>query len=284
MPLSGLLPIGGVWLNAPGAKGATAMAVQTAEQGESARPGKAWLRAVAWTLLGLVLLAVSAVPSISVPKRIADEKAFLEAQPCGSEEAAGVLADCMRTIRGTVRSAEDARSGRAMVFRVQLQAPVPGPAARPMHLDSHGELSELIKPGDEVEVTAWRNVQVAVSHDGISETLPGLPDQKATMLVGLTLAGVWLASLAFIAAFGSARRPQCFATDRRCAPRVRFGPAKCVGVVAAPLAAAYLASHIWDAWTAVVMTVAIWALIALPVTIAALLWHRGQPLTARRPA
>lgn len=253
------------------------MAVQTAEQGGSARPWKAWLRAVAWALLGLVSLAVSAAPSISVPERIADEKAFLAAQPCGSEEAAGVLADCMRTIRGTALSAEDAKSGKAMVFRVQLQAPVPAPADRPMHLDSHGELSGLIKPGDEVEVTAWRNVQVAVSHDGISETLPGPPDEKATMLVGLTLAGVWLAILAFIAAFGSARRAQCFATGRPFAPRVPFGPAKCVGVVAAPLAAAYLANHIWDAWTAVVMTVAVWALIALPTTIAALLWHRDPP-------
>ncbi|MET8330437.1 hypothetical protein [Streptomyces sp. NPDC005181] len=258
------------------------MGVQTAEQVGPARPGKAWLRAVTWALLGLVLLALSAVPSLPVPDRIADEKAFLNAQPCGSGPA-GVTADCMRTIRGTALSAEQAKSGKATVFRVLLQAPVPAPADRPIHLDSHGELSVLIRPGDEVEVTTWRNVQVAVSHDGVRETLPGLPDEKATMLVGLTLAGVWLAVLAFIAAFGSARRARRFATGRSFAPRVPFGPAKCVGVVAVPLAAGFFSGRIWDAWTAVVMTVAIWALIALPATIAALHWNRDRtapPATA----
>ncbi|MEW2487750.1 hypothetical protein [Streptomyces sp. NPDC048411] len=256
------------------------MAVQTAEQLGSTRSGKAWLRAVAWALLGLVLLAVSVAPSLPVPERIADERAFLDAQPCGSGEAAGGTAGCLHTIRGTALSAERVKSGKATVFRVQLRAPVPAPADRPMHLDSHGELSELLKPGDEVEVTTWRNVQVAVSHDGVSETLPGLPDEKATMLVGLTLAGVWLAILGFIAAFGSARRARCLATGRPFPPPVRFSLAKCVGVVAASLAAGFVAGSIWDAWTAVVMTVAFWALIALPATIAALLWDRDQSRTS----
>ncbi|MEV8312003.1 hypothetical protein AB0P36_33005 [Streptomyces flavidovirens] len=256
------------------------MAVQTVEQVWPARTGKTWLRAVAWALLGLVLLALSAASSLPVPERVADEKAFLGAQPCGSRAAGGAAGwDCMRTIRGTAASAERARSGKATVFRVQLQAPVPAPAGRPMHLDAHGELSVLIKPGDEVEVTTWRNVQVAVSHDGVSETLPGLPDEKAAMLAGLTLAGVWPAILAFIAAFGSARRARRSATGRSFTPRVPFGAAKCVGVVAAPLAAGFFAGRIWDAWTAVAMTVAIWALIALPATIAALRWDRDRPRT-----
>ncbi|MFE9399946.1 hypothetical protein [Streptomyces flavidovirens] len=255
------------------------MAVQTAEQVEPARPGKAWLRAVAWGLLGLVLLALSAAPSLPVPERVADEKAFLNAPPCGSKATGGTAdSDCTRTIRGTVVSAERARSGKATVFRVQLQAPVPAPADRPIDLQE--ELSDRIKPGDEVEVTTWRNVRVAASHDGVSETLPGLPDEKAAMLVGLTLAGVWLAILAFIAAFGSARRARRSATGRSFAPRVPFGAAKCVGVVAAPLAAGFLAGRIWDAWTAVGMTVAIWALIALPATIAALRWDRDRPRTS----
>ncbi|MFF8843924.1 hypothetical protein ACF08N_14575 [Streptomyces sp. NPDC015127] len=145
-----------------------------------------------------------------------------------------------------------------------------------MHLDPHGELSGLIEPGDEVEVTAWRNVQVAVRHDGVGETLPGLPDEKAAMLVGLTLAGVWPAVLAFIAAFGSARRARCLATGRAVAPRVPFGPGKCLGVVAAPLAAAFFAGRVWDAWTAVVATVTIWALTAGPATMVVLLSHRGR--------
>jgi hypothetical protein len=164
---------------------------------------------LAWALLGLVLLGGSAAASIAVPGLVADEKAFLDAQPCDSGEAAGGTAgtaDCMRTIQGTVLSAEEAKSGKAKVFRVRLRPPVPDPADQPIDLDRHGELSELIKPGDEVEVTTWRYVQVAVGHDGVSETLPGLPDEDPTMFVGLSLAGVWLAVLAFIAAFGTARR------------------------------------------------------------------------------
>ncbi|WP_328891545.1 hypothetical protein [Streptomyces sp. NBC_00316] len=254
--------------------------MRTAKQVGPARSGKVWLRAVAWSLLGLVLLAVSAALSLPVPERIADEKAFLAARPCGREEAATGTADCMRTIRGTALSAEHAKNGKTAVFRVQLQAPVPAPADQPMDLDSHGELSDLIKPGDEVEVTTWRNIQVAVSHDGVSETLPGLPDEQATMFVGLTLAGVWLAILAFIAALGSTRRARGLATGRPFPNSVRFSLAKCVGVVAAPLAAGFVAGGIWDGWTAVVMTVVIWALIALPATIAALLWNRDRSRTS----
>ncbi|MEV0643175.1 hypothetical protein AB0I77_51460 [Streptomyces sp. NPDC050619] len=254
------------------AKTAAETAVKAVERVGPARSGRAWLRAVACALLGLALLAGSAALSTLVPEQVAAEKAFLDAQPCGSEGATGDTADCMRTIRGTVLSAERAKSGRATVFRVQLRPPVPAPADRPLHLDTHGELPELIKPGDEVEVTTWRNVQVGVSHDGVSETLPGLPDEDATMLAGITLAGAWLGILAFIAAFGGARRAHRATTGRPSPPRIRFGPAKCAGVVAAPLVAGYFAGHAWDTWPAVVMTVAIWALIALPATILALRW------------
>lgn len=206
-------------------------------------------------------------------------KAFLSAQPCSGVQPAGGTADCLRTIRGTVRSAEAAQSGRveADVFRVRLAAPVPAPADQPIDLDPDGELSGLLKPGDEVEVTTWRSVRVSVSHDGVSETLPGLPDE-ATMFVGLTLVGVWPAMLAFVAAFGSVRRARCLATGRPVVPRVPFGLAKGAGVVLVPLAVAYFALSVWDAWTAVGMTVAIWALIALPATYAALRWNRdGLP-------
>jgi len=40
-----------------------------------------------------------------------------------------------------------------------------------------------------------------------------------------------------------------------------------VAVVAVPLFAAFCGGHFWDLWTAVVMTVVIWGLIAVPATI-----------------
>ncbi|WP_406367390.1 hypothetical protein [Streptomyces sp. NBC_00645] len=247
---------------------------------------RAWLHAVAWVLLGSALLAVASGLTVAVPERVATERAFLDARPCDSDRGAPDTANCLRTIRGTVLSAGNAKSGKATVFRVRLRPPVPAPADQALDLDSHGDLSELIKPGEEVEVTAWRNVQVSVSHDGVRETLPGLPDEDATVFVGIALACVWSAALAFIAAFGGVRRAHRAATGRPVVPRVPFGVAKGVGVVVPPFVVALCAGRIWDTWTAVVMTVIVSALIAVPVTILALYWDREPspaPLPDREP-
>ncbi|MFE3828370.1 hypothetical protein [Streptomyces sp. NPDC059092] len=239
---------------------------------------------MAWSLLGVVFLVIAAALARPVPGQVADEEAFLNARPCDrdgtAERTAEGSADCMRTIHGTVLSVETVKSGKVTVFRVRLRDPVPAPADRPLDLDVHGELSERVGPGDEVEVTTWRNVRVSVRHDGLGETLPGLPDEKATMLAGFALTGVWSAVLAFFAAFGSARRARRRAAGRAFAPRVPFGVAQCVGVVAVPLIVAYGTGLVWDAWTSVAATVVLGALLAVPVTIAGLLWHRDEPRTA----
>lgn len=249
------------------------MALDTTQQPEGAR--HEWTRALGWALLGLVLLGLSTAVGSLITSQIADEEAFLGARPCVETEAVRGPDDCLRTIRATVLSAQDAKSGPrgADVFRVQLRAPVPAPADRPFDLRSNGDLSQLVKPGSEVEVTTWRDVQVSVRHGGTSETLPGLPDE-ATMYVGLTLICVWATALAFIAAFGSARRARCHATGRPVTPAAGFGWAKGLSIVVVPLAVSYFSLTIWDAWTAAAMAVAIWALIAFPATFAALRWDR----------
>ncbi|MFF4448482.1 hypothetical protein [Streptomyces sp. NPDC001502] len=252
------------------------------EQPEEAARARAraryeWTLAAAWALLGLVLLGLSAAAGSLSTGQIADEEAFLGARPCVEAEVVRGTEDCLRTIRATVLSAQDAKSGPkgAGVFQVRLKAPVPAPADRPFNLRSNGELSQLVKPGEEVEVTAWRDVQVSVRHDGAVETLPGLPDE-ATMYVGLALVCVWTTALAFIAAFGSARRARCHTTGRPVTPRVGFGWAKGLSVVVVPLVVSYLSLTLWDAWTAAGMAVAIWALIAFPATYAALRWDRER--------
>ncbi|GAA2635771.1 MULTISPECIES: hypothetical protein [Streptomyces] len=258
----------------------TADITEQAEQAEQAR-GRArreWLLSGAWALLGLVLLALSAAVGSLITGQIADEEAFLRAQPCaGAREVPGTEEDCLRTIRATVRSAQDAKSGSrgADVFRITLRAPVPAPADQPFDLTSNGDLAQLVEPGEEVEVTTWRNVQVSVRQDGVTETLPGLPDE-ATMYVGLTLIAVWTTGLVFIAAFGSARRARCHATGRPVTPRVGFGLAKALPIVVVPLAVSFFSLTMWDAWTAAGMAVAIWALIAFPATFAALRWDRDR--------
>ncbi|WCD87743.1 hypothetical protein KPP03845_104143 [Streptomyces xanthophaeus] len=244
------------------------------------RTGRTWLGAAGWALIGAALLTGSLGPGLWVSGQVADERAFLTAPPCGAGGVAGDsrdapdTPDCLRTVLGTVESAEVAKSGRAKVFRVMLRPPVPAPANRSLNLDRQGELAELIEPGDEVEVRTWRDVQVSVSRGEVTETLPGLPDEDAAMTAGFTLVGVWLAALAFVAGFGSARRARHAAAGRPFAPRVSFGPAKAVGVVAVPLVAGFAAGRIWDGWAAVAMTVVISSLVALPATVAALRWDR----------
>ncbi|MET9407479.1 hypothetical protein ABZX90_17205 [Streptomyces sp. NPDC002935] len=246
----------------------------------SARIRQERRHAAAWVLLGLALLAVAAGLSVTVPERIATERAFLGARPCGGAAVARDVESCLRTMRGTVLSAERAKSGKTTVFRVRLRPPVQAPADQAFDLDAQGDLSELIKPGAEVEVTTWRYVQVAVRYDGVRETLSRLPDENATVFTGFALAGLWSATLAFVAAFGGVRRARCLATGRPVVPPVPFSVAKCVGMVALPFAAALCAGRLWDTWTAVVMTVIIWALTAVPVTVLVLYWDRDPSSTA----
>ncbi|MFD4864807.1 hypothetical protein [Streptomyces sp. NPDC058412] len=261
------------------------MALDTTGQPVEARGlarNEGWA-AAGWAAVGVALLALSAVLGSLITGQIDYEKSFLAARPCaetqeaqGARESQGTDA-CLRTIRATVQSAQAAESGprNTTIFRVRLRAPVPAPADRPFDLDPDGELSRIVKPGAEVEVVTWRDVQVSVRHDGVGETLPGLPDE-ATMYVGITLVGVWMTGVAFIAAFGSARRSRRHAAGRPVTPRVGFGMAKIVCVVVVPLVVSFFAMAMWDAWTAAGMTVAIWALIAFPATFAALRWERDS--------
>uniref|UniRef100_A0AAU3HQH1 Integral membrane protein n=1 Tax=Streptomyces sp. NBC_01393 TaxID=2903851 RepID=A0AAU3HQH1_9ACTN len=259
------------------------MAVRTTDRWIAARIRQEWWHAAAWVLLGLALSAVAVGPSLYVPGKVATEAAFRDARPCAGEAPArDDGAGCLRTIRGTVLSARTVKSGRTKVFRVRLRPPGPAPADQSIDLDAHGDLSELVQPGEGVDVTTWRNDVVSVSQGGVRERLAGLPDEDPTVFTGAALVVVWSAVLAFIAAFGSARRARCLATGRPVVPRVPFGRAKPVGVVAVPLVAAFCAGHFWDTWTAVVMAVVLCALIAVPATILALRWDR-EPSPASPP-
>ncbi|MFF3448667.1 hypothetical protein ACFYXJ_16225 [Streptomyces sp. NPDC002667] len=236
--------------------------------------------AVAWTLLGLALAAVAVLPSAYVPGKVATEAAFRDARPCAGHGAVSRDgASCLRTVRGTVLTARNAKSGRTTVFRVQLRLPVPAPADQPIDLDSHGDLSELVRPGERVNVTTWRDDVVAVRQGEVSERLSGLPDEDPAAFTGAALILVWSAVLAFVAAFGSVRRARRLATGRPVIPRVPFGRATSVGVLIVPFVAAFCGGYFWDTWTAVVMTVVLCALTAVPATILVLRWDR-EPFSA----
>ncbi|MFG2753638.1 hypothetical protein ACGFYJ_32795, partial [Streptomyces xanthophaeus] len=225
------------------------------------RTGRTWLGAAGWALIGAALLTGSLGPGLWVSGQISDERAFLTAKPCdvagapgevpgaagaGKAADAGGGPDCLRTVRGTVQSAERAKSGKTVMFRVVLVPPVPAPADRALNLNRQGELAELIEPGDEVAVRTWRDIQVSVSRGEVTETLPGLPDEDAAMTTGFTLVGVWLAALAFVAGFGSARRARRAAAGRPVAPPVRFGPPQAGGGVAVPVVGGVAAGRVLD--------------------------------------
>ncbi|MEY2242691.1 hypothetical protein AB8A21_07030 [Streptomyces sp. BF23-18] len=267
------------------------MAVRTTDRWIAARIRHEWWYAAAWALLGLALSAVAVGPGMVVPGQVTAEAAFRDAGPCAGEAASrddGFTGardggtSCLRTIRGTVLSAQMAKSGRTKVFRVRLRPPVPAPADRSIDLDAHGDLSELVRPGERVDVTTWRNDVVSVSRGGVRERLAGLPDEDPAVFTAAALAVAWSAVLAFVAAFGAARRARCLATGRPVVARVPFRRATPVGVIAVPLVAGLSAGHFWDTWTAVVMTVVLCALIAVPATILALRWDR-EPSPASLP-
>ncbi|MFD5816993.1 hypothetical protein [Streptomyces sp. NPDC127038] len=251
------------------------MTVRTVdERATSRRIRREWWSAAGWTLLGLVLSAVAVVPGFLIPGRVAAETAFEGAKPCAGRAAArDDGANCLRTIRGTVLSARTVKSGRTEVLRVRLRPPVPAPADGAIDLDPRGDLAESVRPGRQVDVTTWRNDMIAVSRGEVRETLSGLPDEEPAVLTAVALAVVWSAALAFIGAFGAGRRARCLATGRPVIPRVPIG-AKPLAVIVVPFAMAFVAGHFWDAWTAVVMSVVLGALIAVPVTILALRWDR----------
>ncbi|MGW3912718.1 hypothetical protein ACWEBX_14515 [Streptomyces sp. NPDC005070] len=259
------------------------MAAQTTDRWLSARIRQEWWHAAAWTLLGLVLSAVAVGPSLYIPGKVATEAAFRDARPCAG--GAGVRDDgtsCLRTISGTVLSVRTVKSGKSKAFRIWLRPPVPAPADQSIDLDAHGDLSELVQPGERVDVTTWRNDVVSVSQGGVRERLDGLPDEEPIAFTGAALVAVSSAALAFIAAFGSARRARSLATGRPVVPRVPLGWGTPVGVMAVPVVAAICAGHFWDTWTAVVMAVVIWALIGVPATILVLRWDR-EPSEASPP-
>ncbi|MFI8515828.1 hypothetical protein ACIGHB_32375 [Streptomyces sp. NPDC085460] len=221
-------------------------------------------------MLGLLALAAATGLGTSVPEKVVEERAFLDARPCADGETATDPAECLRTIRATVLSTEEIRSGKSRHFRVLLRAPVPAPADRPLDLDTDSDLSEDLKPGDEVSVTVWRDVRVSVRHGEVSDTVDPRPDDEVGPFAGLTLACLWLAVLGFLGALGAVRRSRRRADGGSFPRRVGFGPAKIAGVLGVPLLLGFVAGRVWDGWTVVVMTGVISVLVAAQATIFAL--------------
>ncbi|MFD4370856.1 hypothetical protein [Streptomyces sp. NPDC058486] len=237
--------------------------------------GRGILRQRAWgslcALLGLLALAAAYGLGATLPAQIAAERAYLAAGPCPSGQPATDEADCLRAVHGTVESTEEVRSGKTRHFRVWLRPPAPAPLDRsldrPLDLSTTGELSQLLEPGDEVELTAWRDVRVSVLHAGVREDLDALPDGEVGPLAGVVTACVWFAVAAFIGAYGGGRRARRIARGLPFRDRIRFGPAKIGGVLAVPLLAGFASGALWDGWTAVLVTAAVTALIGVQATV-----------------
>ncbi|MEU3608051.1 hypothetical protein AB0E83_21780 [Streptomyces sp. NPDC035033] len=229
----------------------------------SVRGQRLW--GIGCALLGLAALGAAAGLGVVLSGQVEAERAYRAAGPCAAGAAGGT--DCLRTVRATVESAEEVRSGKARQFRVRLRPPAPAPLDRPLDLEPAGELSRVLGPGDAVEVTVWRDLRVSARHAGLSEDVDPLPEGDVGPLAGLAAACVWLAGVAFVGAYGGERRARDTARGRVPRARVRFGPARICGVLAVPLLVGFVAGGVWDGWAAVAATAAGSALVAVQATV-----------------
>lgn len=253
-----------------------------ADRWGSARGQRLW--GLLCGLLGLLALGGAAGLGATLPGRIAAERAYLDAVPCvAGEPVPAGPADCLRTVRGIVESAGEVRSGRTDVLRVRLRPPAPAPLDRPLDLRTTGELAEVLGPGDVVEVTVWRDVRVSARHAGRSEDVDALPDGVVGPVAGLAAACVWVASVAFVGAYGGERRSRAMARDRPVRARVGFGPAKTAGVLGVPFLLGVVIGKIWEGWTTVLVTAVVSAVVAVQATVFALRVDRPKAASADRP-
>ncbi|MFE6223129.1 hypothetical protein [Streptomyces sp. NPDC057854] len=245
------------------------MATGTTERWGSARGQRWW--ALLCAALGLLALAGAAGFGATLPGLIDAERAYLGAEPCpAGEPAPAGQADCLRTVRGTVASAGEVRSGKTDVFRVELRPPVPVPLDRPLDLRTTSEPAQVLGPGDEVEVTVWRDVRVSLRHAGLSADVDAPPDGEVGPVGGLTAACVWMAAVAFLAAHGGGRRSRALARNRPVRPRIGFGPAKTAGVLGVPFLLGVGVGKLWEGWTTVLVTAGVSAAVAVQATVVAL--------------
>ncbi|MFF2779086.1 hypothetical protein ACFVU3_29860 [Streptomyces sp. NPDC058052] len=239
----------------------------------AARGQRAW--AVLCALLGLLSLGGAVGLGATLPDRIDTERAYLGAVPCGTAGEPDAGADCLRTLRGTVESAEEVRRGKTRVVRVRLRAPAPAPLDTPLDLSTTSDLARALDPGDELEVTVWRDVRVSVHHGGLGDDADALPDGEVGPVAGLVAACAWLAAVAFTGAYGGERRARRMARGRFHRPRVGFGPARTAGVLAVPFLIGVVVGRIWEGWTTVLVTAGVSTLVAVQATVFAL--HADRP-------
>ncbi|MFF9351852.1 hypothetical protein [Streptomyces sp. NPDC014734] len=132
------------------------------------------------SLLGaLFLLVATAGFAASIPEAVSTVRDFRSAEPCTDRTAP---ADCLRSITATVRSTERT-GGRNPKYTVRLD----GPAGVPheMEMEAEGPLFELLKPGDEVTVTRWRDYATALGRDGVTQQSDDSPESEPEWQAGL---------------------------------------------------------------------------------------------------
>lgn len=162
-------------------------------------------------LLGAVAMLWAAGGFTALPSAVAEERGFLSAVPCAEAGIGVSQADCLHTVRATVRGTVIQHSGREDTYRLELSGPVPASGA--LDMGSAGPLLKRLHPGDQVSVTVWRHYATAVSLGGVTqetnENPVGDPDIDTALALGALACGaylVWAGGFALLGARGTAER------------------------------------------------------------------------------
>ncbi|MGW2893178.1 hypothetical protein ACWDAO_00720 [Streptomyces sp. NPDC001212] len=217
-------------------------------------------------LLGIVLLVAAGGVLAMVPDTMAEERAYQAARPCGS----AVTEDCLRSVQATVRDTVIKRGSKEYSrYALELDGPDPGPWV--VDLKGAEPLLRHLRAGDVVTVTMWRDYEIAVGKDGVTQPAKDTPEGRPGFTTAAALGTITFGW--FVVRVGGqvvARAPGYATTGMR-AVLARQGK-RAVVVVACALPAG-----LFGKWTGPVGVIVLWAvLVGLVLAVFRLLDTRRQ--------
>ncbi|MFB7331257.1 hypothetical protein ACFC00_06385 [Streptomyces adustus] len=151
-------------------------------------------------VLGAGLLVAATVEVGEIPGSLAEERSYLTAEACTPAAALDARADCLRSIRASVRSTVIIDEGKRQQFTVRLAGPSPVP--KEVDLYGSGPLLKRLRPGDQVRVTMWRDYATAISRGDVTQESGDTPVSAPEIITAVVLA---LVSLGLFAMYAGGR-------------------------------------------------------------------------------
>ncbi len=136
-------------------------------------------------LLGLVVLLIVASGVAVISDTLEDEHLYLQATACPNA-APAPTENCIHSRSARVAGVVIREEAKYEEFTLRLLED----AGLPEEIDmgSEGPLLKHLNPGDEVNLTLWRDYTVAVAHDGTVQGTADTPEGGAVFITTIVLA------------------------------------------------------------------------------------------------